>query len=151
MAYFYHTFPLIFGYILFDMKLFSILSIYIYIFNVFYWLCYYSCPNFSLFTHLRLVSPFSPAILYLSSCLWVMHISSLATPFPILYFTSPSIFCTYEFILLDAYTFSSVLRLHPPSWKPSKWSPCLWFCSCSACFLGLFFRFSLIVVNSLPF
>ena len=30
---------------------------------------------------------------------WVMHISSLATPFPILYFTFPWLFCNYPFLL----------------------------------------------------
>ena len=33
------------------------------------------------------------------SCPWVMHISSVATPFLILYFTSPWLFCDYLFVL----------------------------------------------------
>ena len=60
--------------------------------NIFYWLCYYSCPNFSPFSSLHLVPSFPPAILPLSSCPWVVHISSLATPFPILFLTSPVYF-----------------------------------------------------------
>ena len=32
---------------------------------------------------------------------WVMHVSSLATPFLILYFTSPWLFCDYLFVLLN--------------------------------------------------
>ena len=31
----------------------------------------------------------------LSSCPWVIHISSSASPFPILFLTSPCLFCTY--------------------------------------------------------
>ena len=36
----------------------------------------------------------------LSLCPWVMHISSLATLFPILFVTCPCLFCTYQFVLL---------------------------------------------------
>ena len=36
----------------------------------------------------------------LSSCPWVIHISSLASPFPILYLTSPCLFCTYQLCFL---------------------------------------------------
>ena len=46
------------------------------------------------------------------SCSWVMGISSLATPFPILYFTSPWLFCKYLFVLLNALT-SSLIPPHP--------------------------------------
>ena len=46
------------------------------------------------------------------SCPWVMHISSLATPFPILYFISPWLFCNYLFVLLNPPT-SSPLPPHP--------------------------------------
>ena len=41
------------------------------------------------FAPLHLVSPFLPAIPSLSSCPWVMHTSSLASPFPILFLTYP--------------------------------------------------------------
>ena len=47
------------------------------------------------------------------SCPWVMHISSLATPCPILYFTSPWLFCNYLFVLLNPLSSStSFLSLH---------------------------------------
>ena len=36
----------------------------------------------------------------LSSCPWVVHVSSLASPFPILFLTSPCLFCTYHFYFL---------------------------------------------------
>ena len=47
------------------------------------------------------------------SCAWVMHVSSLATPFPILYFTSPWLFCNYLFVLLNPLTFLPIPPHHP--------------------------------------
>ena len=46
------------------------------------------CPNFFSFAHLHPGSPFPPEILVLSSCPWVMHVSSSAAPLPILFLTS---------------------------------------------------------------
>ena len=66
---------------------------------LFYWLYYYSCPNFSLCPP----PPGTPLSLWksfpCSSCPWVMHINSLASPFPILFLTSLCLCCTYQFIL----------------------------------------------------
>ena len=56
----------------------------------------------------------------LSSCPWVMHISSLATPFPILFLTSPCLFCTYQFVLLNPFTFSPILSFPLPTDNPSN-------------------------------
>ena len=42
------------------------------------------------------------------SCPWVMCISSLATAFPLLYFTSPWLFCTYLFVFLNPLTTSPI-------------------------------------------
>ena len=36
----------------------------------------------------------------LSSCPWVMHVSSFVTPFPILLLTSPYLFCTTNLCLI---------------------------------------------------
>ena len=56
------------------------------------------------------------------SCLWVLCISSSATPFPILYFTSPWLFYNYLFALLQP-LFSSLNPSHPPPiWESSKHS-----------------------------
>ena len=41
------------------------------------------------------------------SCPRAIRISSLATPFPTLYFTSPWLFCNYLFVLLNTLTSSS--------------------------------------------
>ena len=46
------------------------------------------------------------------SCPWVMCVSSLATPFPILYITCPWLFCNYLFVLLNPLT-SSPIPPHP--------------------------------------
>ena len=45
-------------------------------------------------THLPPTSP------TLRSCPWVVHISSSASPFPILFITSPYLFCTYQLSFL---------------------------------------------------
>ena len=69
-------------------------------FNIFYWLCYYCCPKFSSFPPLHPLSPILSSHLPLSSCPWVRHGSSLATPFPILFLTSPCLFCAYQLCFL---------------------------------------------------
>ena len=59
-------------------------------------------------TVVQIFLPLSPSTQYppslqqypLSSCLWVMHISSLASPFPILFLISPCLFCTYKLYFL---------------------------------------------------
>ena len=87
---------------------------------IIYWLCYYSCPNFSPFALLHPVPPLPQGIP--ASCPWVMCISSLATPCPVLYFTSPWLFCNYLFILLNPLTSSPIPPHPPPFWQPSKCS-----------------------------
>ena len=61
---------------------------------------YYSCPNFS---------SFAPSTRYpsslqqcppLSSCPCVVQISSVASPFPILFLPCPCLFCTYHLCFL---------------------------------------------------
>ena len=65
---------------------------------IFYWLCYYSCPDFSSFALFHPATPtHSGNPSHHCLCPWVMHISSLATPFLTLYFTSPCLFCIYLF------------------------------------------------------
>ena len=51
----------------------------------------------------------------LSLCLWVLHISSLASPFPTLFLTFPCLFCTYHLCFLFPVPLSpfSPLPLHP--------------------------------------
>ena len=59
----------------------------------------------------------------LSSCPWVIHVSSLAYPFPILFLTSPpppaySVLpiLYYQFVLLNPYTFYPMFPRPPPNW-----------------------------------
>ena len=66
----------------------------------------------------------------------VMHVSSLAAPLPILYFTSLWLFCNYLFVLLIPlllYPFPYT----PLVWQPSKLAPYPCFCLCSSCVLSL--------------
>ena len=82
--------------------------------------------------------PLPQAIPHHCSCPWVMHISSLTTPCPILYFTSPWLFCTYLFVLLNPLNFSPIHPHSPPIWQPSKHSLYPWFCFCYSCLLSCF-------------
>ena len=75
------------------------LNILFYFVNVFNWLCYYNCSIFfsSLFPYALYPPPTSSP--YLSSCPWVIHISSLAFTFPILFLTASCLFRTYHLCL----------------------------------------------------
>ena len=111
--------------------------------NIFYWLCYYSCPFFLLAISPKPCTHFSPSFSHLSSCPWVIHISSLASPFSILFLTSPCLFCTYHLCFLFPVSFSHILPIPLPAENP----PCdLYFCYipvlvvCLACFFFFLFR-----------
>ena len=110
--------------------------------NIFYWLCYYSCPIF--------LSPLFPSsqhpphqhFSHLSSCPWVVYISSLASTFPILFSTSPCLFYAYHLCFLFPVTFPP-FSPHP---LPADNPPCdLHFCGsvpvlvvCLVCFVFAF-------------
>ena len=62
--------------------------------------------------------PLPPAFPPLSSCPWVVHICSLTSPFPILFLTSPCLFCTYHLCFLFPVPLSPLSPFslhHPPS------------------------------------
>ena len=88
--------------------------------NICYWSCYYSYPKFPLFAPLQPgTPPFLPAISSnFSSCPWIMPISSLATPSPMLLSKSPCLFCTYHFVLLNPCTFPSFFPFPLPTGNP---------------------------------
>ena len=68
-------------------------------------------------------TPIPTSIPPFTSCPWVIHISSLASPFPILFLTSPCLFSTYHLCSLVLY--SHILSLPLPTDNP----PCdLHFC-----------------------
>ena len=110
------------------------------------WLRCYSCPDFSPFASPHPAHHTPSGSLRQSphhcSCPWIMPICSLATPFPIPYFTSPWLFCNYLFVLLNPLTSSPISPHSPPIWQPSKCSLYPWFCLCSSCLLSLFSRFN---------
>ena len=60
-----------------------------------------------------------PTPLFIS--MGIMHISSLATPFPILYFTSPWLFCNYLFVP-NTLTWLPIPLHVLPIWQSSKCS-----------------------------
>ena len=107
-------------------------------FSILYWLCYYI---FSIFPFIPPL-PFTPqlfSIPHLSSCLWVIHISSLASTFPTLFLPSPCLFSTYHLCYLFSVPFPPP---HPtPLLITLVWAPFLWFRSCSSCLLSFCFHF----------
>ena len=50
----------------------------------------------------------------LSSCPWVIYVSSLASPFPILFLTSSCLFCTYYLCFLFPVPFPPFSTPHSP-------------------------------------
>ena len=54
----------------------------------------------------------------LSSCPWVVHISSLASPFPILFLTFPCLFCTYQLCFLFPVPFPPFFPFPLPADNP---------------------------------
>ena len=77
-----------------------------------------------------------------SSCPWVMHVSSWASPFPILFLTSSCLFSTYHLCYLLSVPFPPLSPSHSPVGNP----PCdLHFCGsvpvlvvCLVCFCFCF-------------
>ena len=99
--------------------------------------------NFFLpFTPLHSVPLFHQHYPHLSLCPWVVHTSSLDSPFPIVFLTSPCLFCTYHLCFLLPVPFPPFSSLP----LPADDLPCdLHFCDsvpvlvvCLVC-LGLFF------------
>ena len=54
----------------------------------------------------------------LSLCPWVMRVSSLAFPFPILFLTSPCLFCSYPLCFLTPAPFSPLSSFPLPADNP---------------------------------
>ena len=103
----------------------------------------YSCPILCPLYPPLPGTPIPSSVPSLSSCPWVKQISSLASPFPILFLTSPCLFCTYPLCFLFPVT-SSLFPLLADN------PPCdLHFCDsvpvlvvCLVCFCFYLLRFS---------
>ena len=101
--------------------------------------------HFATFIPLCPAPPQSSSIpLHFSSCPWIIHISSLASTFPVLFLTSPCLFCAYQLCFLFPVPFSSILPLPLPTNNP----PCdLHFCD-SVLVLVVCFLFYLCLLSS---
>ena len=114
-------------------------------FCIFYWFCYYSCTIFPPLSASTLQPPpTSIAHSPFSSRLWVIHRSSLASPFSILFLTSPCLFCIYQLCFLFPVPFLPFAPFPLPADNPPR---DLHFCDsfpvvvvCLVC--CCFFRFS---------
>ena len=97
------------------------------------------------------VPPLPPAFSRFSSCPWVIHVSSLASAFPILFLMSSCLFFIYHLCFLFPVPFPSFFPLLLPTDNP----PCdLHFCdSVPVLVVGLvcfhFFKVQLLIVVSL--
>ena len=78
-----------------------------------------------------------------SSCPWFVHVSSLASPLPILFLTSPCLFCSYPLCFLIPAPFSPFFPFPLPVDNPPNDPhtcdsvPVLVVCLVCFCFLGL--------------
>ena len=83
-----------------------------------------------------------PVFPYLSSCPWVVHISSLTSPFPIQFLTSPCLFCACHLCFLFPVPFPPFSHLPLSADNP----PCdLYFCESVpilVCLVHFYFGFS---------
>ena len=90
------------------------------VYNLFYFLRYTLLIMLLQLSHFTPFIPFCPAhclpptFPLFSSCPWVVHISSLASPFPILFLTFPCPFSTYHLCYLFPVTFPPLSPSHYP-------------------------------------
>ena len=99
--------------------------------------------QFSQFSPFIPLPPCTPPTLQhasLSSCPWVVHISSLSSLFPIPFLISPHQFYAYQLCFFCHVPFLSYSSLTPPHWNPSMWCSFLWFCFRSSCLVSFCFH-----------
>ena len=98
--------------------------------------------HFPLFIPLHPSHPLLPTFPPFSSCLWVVHISSLASPFPILFLTSPCLFVPTMYASYSLYLFLPFSLFSFPTDNPlcdlnfCDSVPVLVVCLVCFCFLG---------------
>ena len=89
------------------------------------------------------------------SCPWIMHISSLASPFPILFLISPCLFCTYQLYFLFPVPFPPFSFLPLPtdnhSFDLHIYDSVSVLFVCSLCFLFYVFYLNFIIFFPSPF
>ena len=103
------------------------------------------------FIPLHPASPYPPAFPSpLSSCPWVIHISSLASQFPILFLTSPCLFYAYQLCFLFPAP-SPPFSLSPPPLVTLHVISIFVILFCSSCLLSFCFCFLGSVVDSYEF
>ena len=119
---------------------FFFIFILVFFLSIFYWLCYYSCLIFfSSFSPSTLQQPLPPAFPHLSSCPWVLCISSLASPSPVLFFFCVCVCLIYFLLLFHKllyYCSTTVVYIFSPPLPPIPAKPtslpCFhpppWFC-----------------------
>ena len=99
--------------------------------------------HFPPFTPLHPAHPLTPTFLPLySSCPWVIHISSLASTFPISFLLSPCLFSTYHLCHLFSVPFPPLSPSHSPVDNPP--------CDLHFFFLDIFIDYAITVVPFLP-
>ena len=95
----------------------------------------FSCPYFSLFAPLySLKQSLNPC-----SCSWVMYVSSLASPFAGLCFTSPWLLWNYLFVLLNPLTSSPILPHLPLTSLSLTFDILIMMCLEGSLFVSIFF------------
>ena len=84
-----------------------------------------------------------------SSCPWVIHTCSLASPFPLLFLTSPCLFLPTNYACYSLYIFPSSLLPRPTDTPPCDLHFCDSVTVLVVCLVFFFFSFSSLIVVSL--
>ena len=111
--------------------------LYFFIFSVYF--IGYAITVFQIFSLLYPPSPLHPPTF--SSCPCVVHVSSLASLFPILFLTSPHLFYACQLCFLFTVPFPATFFPSPSPLKTLHVIPISLFCSCSICLLSFCFAF----------
>ena len=93
---------------------FKLKSNFYFIFLIYLLIMLLQLSHFPPFTPLHPAHPIPPTFPPYSSCPWVIHISSLASTFPILFLTLPRLFSTYHLYYLFSVPFPPLSPSHSP-------------------------------------
>ena len=89
-------------------------------FSFFKHIFYYAITVVPVFPPLLPTAQYPPSLQQspLSSCPWVMHVSSLASPFPMLFLTPLFLFCSYQLCILSPVPFPPLSPFTLPADNP---------------------------------